>query len=192
MHRDLFMMLQAARELFPDTPMDCYTNGLLLKRLTDEQLALLMRLKVRLVITEYPPIKNSIQSFYEKVDKVGLRYHVILTENQKFFSKRQFDFEKSTPKHLYAGCLRFTACSSVFLYKGLLYKCPCCILADDFNAAFNTNLKLEDGDFLKLGYANQEEILNFLITRKPFCGYCKPMTERLPWALSQRTIDEWT
>lgn len=191
LHRDLFEMFSTARALFPDTPIECYTNGSLLNTLTDEQLQRLKQLEVVPVITEYPPLESKMNDFYERANEAGLKYHVIFSENQKYFSKRPLGFEKCTPTYIYAACPRFKF-SSVFLYRGKLYKCAYCMLSEDFNKAFDKDLRLEDGDFLDLYGTNKEEVFHFIISRKPFCGYCKPITELVPWGLSERKIEEWT
>lgn len=191
LHRDLFEMFSTARALFPGTPIECYTNGSLLNNLTDESLLLLKQLEVVPVITEYPPLVSKMNDFYKRANEAGIKYHVIFSENQKYFSKRPLGFEKCTPTYMYAACPRFKYCS-VFLYRGNLYKCAYCMLAKDFNKAFDKDLRLEDGDFLDLYGTNKEEVFRFLITRKPFCGYCKPITELVPWGLSERKIEEWT
>ncbi len=80
----------------------------------------------------------------------------------------------------------------MFLYRGRLFKCVYCLLANDFNRAFDTNLELIGGDYLELISTSKDEIYDFLISRKPFCGYCKPITELVPWGLSERKLDEWT
>jgi hypothetical protein len=191
LHKDLFEMFTLTRELFTGIPIECYTNGSLLGNLTDNQWKLLAQLEVMPVITEYPPLISKLGELYEKLDEIGLNYKVIFSENQKYFSKRPINFEKSTPKHLYACCPRYKF-NSLFLYKGNLYKCAYCMLANDFNKAFDKNLELEDGDFLDLYHTNKDEIYHFLISRKPFCGYCRPITELVPWGFSERSIDEWT
>ncbi len=191
LHENLFEMFAHARKLFPKLPLECYTNGALLADMSDERLRLLDALGVVPVITEYPPLLGRLDAFYKRADALGLQYNVIYAKDQKYFSKRPLSLVKSAPPHLYAACPRYKF-SSVFLYKGKLYKCVYCMLAGDFNRAFHTNLTLEAGDYLDVASTDKEEIYRFIVSRKPFCGYCQPITQLVPWALSQRSIKEWT
>jgi organic radical activating enzyme len=191
LHPQIFEMAAFTRSLFPDMLIEIYTNGSLLPRLSEIKLKELSDLKIKLVITEYPPLKNKINDFYEIADNIDINYTIITYENQKLFSKRPLDFTKSTPRHLYAACPRFQY-NSVFLYNSGIYRCVYSMLSSDVSRQTGKELLLEDGDFLNIQSTNPEEIYNFLISRKPFCGYCKPISELIPWGISERKLSEWT
>jgi hypothetical protein len=66
------------------------------------------------------------------------------------------------------------------------------MLSNNVSCQTGKELLLEEGDFLDVYKINREDVYNFIISRKPFCGYCKPITEYVPWAISERKIEEWS
>lgn len=192
LHPQLFSLFRYARAVFRDTPIECYTNGLVLKNAEDDVLKELVKLKVTLVITEYPLKNMDMKSLYQRLDRNFVSYCVIYSEGQKFFSKRPLNFTKTTKPHLFFQCPRYKMCDSLFLFKGKLYKCIYALASGYFNQAFKTELKLLDDDWLDLYQTSPEEIYRYCISRLPYCGYCEPIEELVPWGLSEKKITEWT
>jgi hypothetical protein len=192
LHRGLFDMFAAARALFPQTPFECYTNGLIANGPDEGKLAAIKELGVTLTVTEYPGNELFLREFYRKADKADLEYNVIFSEGRKFFSKRPLDLEKKTPAYCFADCPRYDMCTSLFIYRGKLWKCIYAFNSPLFNEAFSTNLELLAGDCLDMSSCAVSDIYKYATGRIPFCGYCRPITEMIPWALSERKIEEWT
>ena len=192
LHPQLLELLQCGRKVYPDTVIECYTNGLMLGSLEKNKIERLKELNINLVITEYPLLKLSLDSFYTYADKIGLSYNIIVSEGAKYFSKRPLNFNKSTPKYQFANCPRYKMCDSLFLFKGKLYKCIYTFASAYINKAFDKNLQVTDSDFLKIKTATKEELFEFCRTRIPFCGYCEPISELVPWGFSERKIEEWS
>ncbi len=188
----LFEMFAYARKVFSGIPFECYTNGLLLKKLSEENLKQLMQLNVALVITEYPVKNLNLKGIYERLDRIGVSYCVIYSEEQKYFSKRPLNFDKSTPKYMFYHCPRYKMCNSLFIYNGRLYKCIYALTSQYFNKAFNTKLELLPQDYLILGDITPRQVYEYCSSRIPYCGYCSPIEELVPWGLSERKIEEWT
>jgi hypothetical protein len=192
LHSGLFAMFRQARLLFPDTPIECYTSGLLLGKLDVGQLTLLKNLEITLTITEYPLQGFDLSGFYKTAAEFGLDYNTISKDEQKYFSKRPLDFDKRTPKYCFFDCPRYAMCNSLFMYRGRLWKCIYSFMSKAFNEAFSTELIIDERDCLDMYRSKPQEIYLFAIRRIPFCGYCKPITELIPWGLSERKIEEWT
>lgn len=193
LHPDLFDMFATARSLFPNTPFECYTNGLIISKIDEEKLAKIKELGVILTITEYPVEGLNLEGFYQRADRTGLDYNIIFAEEQKFFSKRPLDLEKKTPAYCFADCPRYDFCTSLFLYRGKLWKCIYAFNSLVFNEAFGTSLELLEGDSLNLSQSlTPNDLYKYAISRIPYCGYCKPITEVIPWAFSNGKIEEWT
>lgn len=192
LHPQLFDMFASARSVFPDIQIECYTNGLLLKSLKDDMLLRLRELKITLIITEYPVENLDLNEVYKRADIFGVSYSVIYSEGKKFFSKRPLNFEKKTPKHMFYYCPRFKMCYSLFLFEGRLFKCIYALSSEYVNKAFNKNLVLEKEDYLDLYNTSPNEIYEYFISRIPYCGYCSPIEELIPWSLSDKIIEEWT
>jgi hypothetical protein len=83
-------------------------------------------------------------------------------------------------------------CDSLFLFKGYLYKCIYAFASEYVNRAFGKNLLLTGDDRLDIYKTTENEIYGFCRTRIPFCGYCEPISELVPWGLSERRIEEWS
>lgn len=192
LHPQIFRMFACARKYFPNTPIECYTNGLAVKGMEDDRLKELADLAITLVITEYPLKNLNLKSLYEKLDRNSVSYCVIYSEGQKYFSKRPLNFTKTTKPHLFSQCPRYKMCDSLFLFKGRLYKCIYVLASEYFNHAFGTELEVVDRDWLDLYQVSPEEIYQYCITRLPYCGYCEPIEELVPWGLSEKKITEWT
>jgi len=192
LHPQIFEMFSIVHSLFPQNNIECYTNGILLIKMNDPQLKALKDLGVTLTITEYPLERLDLARFYKTADEMGINYQIIGKGHQKKFFKRSLNFNKNTPKHHFFECLRYAACNSLFMYNGKLWKCIYSFNSKLLNEAFSTNFELVEGDYLDLYNTTPNEIYNFAISRIPFCGYCKPITELIPWSLSERKIEEWT
>jgi hypothetical protein len=192
LHPQLFDMFEVGRGLFPDAVIECYTNGLLLNNLPEREIRRLSELRVHFVITEYPLSNLKLERFYAAAAQNALSWNVIYSEDQKFFSKRPLDFTKQTPKYMFVNCPRYRICDSVFLFKGKLYKCIYTFASKYFNDAFGTKLEVTKDDCLDVGNTDAGRVYEYMRTRLPFCGYCKPITELVPWGLSEKNIQEWT
>ena|GEM_PF-1867376 len=191
LHQNLFDMFVLVRKFFPQTDIECYTNGILLEKMEKTQLNMLKDLSVTLTITEYPLSGLNINNIYKTLDENGINYQVISYDKQKMFFKRSLNIDKATPKHCYFECLRYIICNSLFLYNSKLWKCIYSFNSVFLNEVFNTNFELVKGDYLDLFETTTSEIYDFAISRIPFCGYCNPITELIPWGLSKREIEEW-
>ena len=192
LHPQLFDMFAVARLYFPQVPIECYTNGTLLSKISADQLNLLKSLNITLTITEYPLKSLRLKHFYKTADNYNINYNVIFSDTHKMFSKRPLNFDKQTPKYCFFDCPRYTMCNSLFLYYGKLWKCVYSFNSRILNSAFSTNFKLTDEDFLNLYDISADAIYNYAISRIPFCGYCQPITNLVSWELSKRKIEEWT
>lgn len=192
LHPQIFDFFSKAREVYPETKIECYTNGLLLSALTESQLKKLAELKIMITITEYPLPNVDHSSVYDLLAAHDVEFNIIEKEENKYFSKRPLKLDKSVPQHLFYNCPRYKY-YSLFLNNGKLFKCTYAINAKNFNEYFKTELKLEPQDYLELSnIENQDQLYTFVVNRIPFCGYCEAITELVPWGLSERKIDEWT
>lgn len=192
LHPQLLELFACAREIFPEIPINCYTNGLRLNAVTDEYLQCIKDLRVTLIITEYPVRGLDLSKGYGRLESLGVTYNVIYSEGQKYFSKRPLNEKKDTPRHKFYYCPRYKMCDSLFLYKGHMYKCIYAFTNEYFNQTFGTEFKREKGDDLDIYNIKADDIYTYLISRIPYCSYCSPIEELVPWELSEKKIEEWT
>lgn len=192
MHPHLLRFFSKAREVYPEIRIECYTNGLLLQKLNDNQMETLSKLKIDLTITEYPLPNLDNSSTYNMLNKHAVGYNVIEKGEQKYFSKRPLNFNNDVPTYQFINCPRYKF-YSLFLNNGRLYKCTYAITSKYFNEHFKSNLMLCENDYLNLhSMENHEQLFAFLVNRIPFCGYCEPISELVPWGFSECKIEEWS
>jgi hypothetical protein len=192
LHPNAFDFFSRARETYPNTRMECYTNGLSLLRFNNAQLERLSELKIELTITVYPLPDLNFEFVYDRLNACSVEYNVIEKDEQKVFSKRPLNFDCNIPEYMFINCPR---CKfySLFIHSGRLYKCTYVIGSKYFNEHFKTNLKVRENDFLDLNRVeSREQLFDFLVNRIPFCGYCEPISELVPWGLSEGKIEEWS
>ena len=192
LHPQLLELFSCARKLFPEIPMNCYTNGLKILSVEDSYLSAIHEWGITLIITEYPLPGLHLEEAYQRLDRLGVSYNVIYSEGQKYFSKRPLDFTKSTPKYKYYMCPRYKMCDSLFLYKGKFYKCIYAFMSNAFNQAFGTSLITQREDYLDIYKIKPDDIYQYMISRIPYCGYCSPIEELVPWGISEKRIEEWS
>lgn len=191
LHPDLFKIFRMSRELYPDALFKCYTNGSLLKRLSDRQLKELIELDIITVITVYPPFADAVDAFCHVADDMGVKYSIIRDECKMFLSQK-LNISGSAPKYVFYDCYYGHSCRSVSMYKGKIYRCGRPMYIPYFNEYFGTDFKVREGDYLDIYDTTPEEIFKFKITRTPFCDYHNSEDYSLvEWGLSERKIEEW-
>lgn len=191
LHPDIIEMISYARELFPETRFQLYTNGLFVRQCGKELLEQLGKRKVVLTVTEYPLPNLNFSDIYGKLDECNVQYDVICAEGQKYFSKRPFNIQGSTPRHKYINCPRYRMCKSLFLFEGRLYKCIYALSAEYVNEAVGSEMKQTPADYVDIYHASAEDVYDYATRRIPFCGYCAPIEEMIPWGVSERKKEEW-
>lgn len=192
LHPDIMEMLAYARELFPKIKIEIYTNGMFIKNCTTEKLKALAKLDILFTITEYPLPNLNLEETYKRLNECGVSYCVIYSEEQKYFSKRPLRFEKDVPKYCYINCPRYKMCNSLFLFRGKFYKCIYGLSAQYVNEAFGKNLEVLENDYLDIYLNNAEDVFEYATHRIPFCSYCSPIEELVPWGISEKKIEEWS
>lgn len=191
LHPDILEMLSYTRSIFPKIKIQVYTNGLFIKNYEGEKLKKLSELNIILVVTEYPLPNLCLKNSYDRLNEFGISYFVIYAEEQKYFSKRPLRFEKDVPLERYIECPRYKMCKSLFLFRGRLYKCIYAISAPYVNDAFGKHLEVKKEDYVDIYHTDADGIYLYATRRLPFCGYCSPIEERVPWGLSEKKIEEW-
>lgn len=178
-----------ARQYLPQSYIVLVTNGILITKLTDEQIQILNNNQIILCISSY-----------------GLKLSI--TQLNKF----QFlDYPNpNDKKQMYNICLdlkkkqnavqSFQNCDLVqggwyFLKEGRLYQC--CIMANIqfFNQYFNQNINIDMDDIsINIFEHTEEELFNFLHTPHDACTYCNTIKRHFSYSefeISKRDINEW-
>lgn len=187
LHPDVVKFCTITRELFPSSEIVLVSNGILLGKLSDEDIQILNDNDIALCISDYGLQLNQTQlkkfKTYYFHGKTSL-YNISLD-----LSKTQ-DFVHS-----------FYNCDIVkgkwyFFKNGRLYQC--CVMAniDYFNKTFNTNIDFDLDDIsISIFNHNLGDIERFLQTPHDVCAYCDTITRKHTYAkfqVSKGDIKEWT
>lgn len=191
LHPNIIEMLEYTRIIFPDIKVQIYTNGLFIKSCSLDKLKKLSELQIILVVTEYPLPNLDLSDAYHKLDECGVLYYVIYADEQKYFSKRPLRFEGDVPVERYIECPRYKMCKSLFLFRGKLFKCIYAISAGYVNEAFDKSLKVNEADYVDIYKSDVTQVFEYATSRLPFCNYCSPIEEKIPWGISERKLEEW-
>lgn len=181
------------RDLYPDLKIVVYTNGMLIDRLSIQQLELLKKCQLEFQITEYGINTEILQNVYYKFDNLGIRYIVDYTNEKKLFYKKVIDFDKSASIYEYINCQYYTYCFALFMYDGRLYKCPMALNADNINKYSEKKLERTEEDVLDVeAVGSTQQIYDFWRSYKPMCAYCPRVSKAFTWRKSEQKIEEWT
>ena len=206
--------MKATREVFPDSPICLFTDGLLLpkvgERNDDNFWDAVRRYEIEVRMTRYP-IPLDIERITQQAERHGvpvtfdppvckggarlwifseigaLDYHGI-----KHSVKHPFDLSGLQEKWRWVSCYQFN--ESQVLRDGKVYTCPMIPYAHFFNEKFNVNLEVKEDCFIDIYKAKtMEEITEFCTHRTSFCDYCAVHHRSvLEWKQSSHDISEWT
>lgn len=194
LHPQLLDILQLIREMFPDLHIEVYSNGIIMEKKCDKaMLESIRRSNAEYHITEYGKNIDSLKHLYKKMDDYGISYIVNYIDDEKLFFKKKIDLTKKVPVYEYINCQYYTFCFDLFLYNGILYKCPLALNCSHINNYFGTKIELKDDDYLELKeLEHKTEIYNYWRSRIPLCGYCPRIKDVIKWGISERRVEEWT
>ena len=193
LNTELIEIVKVLRSVYRDTKIDLYTNGVLMKRLSDEEFEILKKCDINLRITEYPGLQTSLDHVVEKLDSMDIDYELNHLEEGKSFYKKTIDFEKGVPVYEFINCQYYTYCFGILMFNGILYKCPLAMNYQEINEYFGKKIESSTKDSLALAQVdNPGQIHDYWRSRLPLCDYCPRVTEAFEWKKSERKIGEWT
>ena len=209
--------MKVTREVFPDSPVCLFTDGLLLPKLGREPdprknfWEAVKKYEIEVRMTQYPiPIKmeaivdvakeHGIDVIFEPLPCLtrGARLWIFSEigagdyKGVKHSVKHPFDLEKKVEKFRYISCYQFN--ESIVLRDGKIYTCPMIPYSHYFNEAYDTNLEVKDDCFIDIYQAvSYEEIAEFCTRRTSFCDYCAVHKRfAMPWKQSSHGMHEWS
>ena len=127
-HHDFIDMCKLVHKILPEYNLDVSTNGILLNKLTDEELLYLeneLKVKFQLSIYPHPSLFKMYEKLKDRFKKLNL-YISFFGGSHFFFSKQSLCNSKtSIPERGYCNrCIdKINSQSHVILYKGNLYSC---------------------------------------------------------------------
>jgi Molybdenum cofactor biosynthesis enzyme len=191
LHPDLGSLIRIFRDIYPITPVEIISNGLLIPQIS-ESLAEVIRESGGIVldITQYPPTRKMLSKIVTFLDENALDYK-IGEPLEEFF--RILVREEQDAEAVYRRCKDTFYCKTV--RKGRLYPCPTIPFTferlDFFDIQLNESEKEESYFDLYHGIENVWDILVRL--RDPFalCKFCQVDQDRHLWRVGKAERSDW-
>lgn len=194
LHPQLKEILAETRRWFPDTLIQCVSNGLLMNQQDDAFWQTCQDNRIAIVVTKYP-----INLDFERMEEtakswgVSFRYYGATGETIKTSYKMPMDpFGQQNPIKSFWDCYHSNNCT--MLMEGKFYPCTVAPNARHFNKKFGTSMELTEGDYLDIySISDIDELYQFLCTPKPFCRYCRTSERsyKHKWEQSKQVVEEW-
>lgn len=194
LNKEIIDILLTVREAFPNLKMEVYTNAFLANSYSDEQFLLMKKAAPEFHVTEYGVYTEALRTVYEQFDKHDINYVVNQYNEEKKFFKKRIDFTGSVAPYEYINCQFYSFCYDLYMFDGVLYKCPLAMNIENINALIKQKIKISTQDYLQLSKVNSyDEIHKFWKSKLPLCRYCPSVTydDVIPWKKSERKIEEW-
>lgn len=195
LHPDIIQFLKIARRYFPNNKISIVTNGILLKRQSENFWENCRKFNIEIIVTKYP-----IKTDYKKIKEIAKNQRIKFSfyGNTEIVEKTMqlipLDVEgKQDPKDSFLRCGTANRCIAVD--NGKLYTCTLIPYIKYFNNTFDKNLKVTENDYIDIYKATDlNEILHFISKPMPFCKYCnmKGVVDGIPFDISKKNITEWT
>jgi len=194
LHPRLTEMFDIARGLFPAAPLSFITNGVLLLSLPEGLWESCRKNAVAITVSRYPirldtaAIWRTAGAHGVSIDWVGGQHTPV-----KAMWKYPLDLTGRQPlSRSFNICNQVNSC--IRMKAGRIYPCNTIPCVEHFNRFFGKDLRVTEKDYLDLHRVSSiEEIYDFLIAPKPFCGYCNRagIVLGIPWGPSKREMSEW-
>ena len=189
LNKDINDYLRLIRKYFPETNILIITNGLLIKRMTEEFWKTCAEVDAEFYPTLYR-IKIDWDYFKDKCKQYNIRYDLSIVRDDYGFSKLNMDWRgRHNARSMFEKCSYGNRCIS--LEKGKLYTCSTASCIGIYNKKFNMHFPEANGiDIYKAN--NIVEILEYLSKPLRFCAYCaQPLSSPIEWKRSSLCKDEW-
>jgi MoaA/NifB/PqqE/SkfB family radical SAM enzyme len=195
LHKNFIDLCVIARQYLPLSRIRVTTNGLLLNKLSKQELCILRRFDIEILISEYR-MEDDFKSMDELLNEYGI-VHKFCNDNQLvLFSKYALDekgdqdAEKShNDCKLWQG---YYTCHE--LRDGYLYPCSQIARVDSLNKKYGLHLPDKLQSAINIHTSDIVDILNFLEKPVIHCKYCKVSEWNKPvglWKKSTKAKEEF-
>jgi hypothetical protein len=187
LHPELLTFCNFIRNLYPNTNVSIYTNGILLLKMPDEFWRTCSENNILIKITYYP-VDLSVAEIKRTAKKNNVRLK-IPKQIKHFFRHFNIDGD-SDPKASFSNCrLMF---QTPQLRDGKIFPCFFPAYAHTFSQYFNQSLYASEDDYINI-FSNIDSagIIEFLNRPIPMCRWCVTRRSFSKWGISQKDINEW-
>lgn len=182
--------MRIVRKAFPDARLHVFTNGLALPRMSDEFWQTARDCGIIMSITRYP-IKFDYDAAEELCRSNGVEVDVFgdRSEDGSFF---RFALDPTGSQNGRLNHFRCFNRGCVSIIGDRIYPCSISACVDHLNKACGTNFEHRDGDYMLVKDIRSSADIRRLRDRTvPFCRYCKPHPQSVPYGPSKRHVGEW-
>ncbi len=167
MNPDFPEFVKATREIFPDCDLRLLSNGILIPKLSREDLQMVKECNCSFDISVYPPVKKMLKRIKKRLDENGVPYTLSLKNS--YFFKSLLKEPLRSPVESFNNCL-FTHCHGI--NDGYLSACTNQMYAYRLNEAFGLNFPTEDKIDLSSTELDGWAINRVFSQPHEFCRYC--------------------
>lgn len=194
LHQNIVDIIYSLRRILSSTThLTLLTNGLLLNKLSDEELLKIKDSDCYIVIDKYFD-NEDLNLALERLRKLGVIWELDgCVDSSGWFHKAYITLEESNIKD--EDCMKnFIACekaNNIFtLDRGKLYICGRSASIKHLNTYFGLSLPDDGIDIRK--ESSRESLIKKLAKPCKLCKYCLPITDfGHSWEESDRSIEEW-
>ena len=190
LHPNLDSLLVIFKKIYPNVPVDIFSNGLLITSISDKLKKVIQENGIRFAITQYPPTVKLLPRIVEFLENNSIDY-LLEPPVEKFM--RFFTREAQDIQTVYGNCLTINDCK--LIKEGRLYPCPqICFMHEKREYL---GLEIEDMERENCSFDLYEAAENdwdmLLRLRKPFsmCRFCLLGHYDLPWATGKAAKEDW-
>lgn len=174
LHPEIIQILKIARKNIPHSHIVLFTNGLLLKKISDDFLKACEENKIILQISLYPPTQKIIDLLKEKISRYNIRLD--LTNPITNF------FAILNPSGISDKKESFLKCGSkcTILKEDNIYHCSLSAYIEYYNKKFNKNILCGKG--INIFNNSAKKILEYLNSiPEETCSYCTNNIRYIDW-----------
>lgn len=155
--------VKVIREILPDTEISIVTNGLLIPKLSRDDLKAIKDADVVVEVSEYVPTHRMIDEIKRTLDEAEITYLI-----RGLDYKQEFNLPLSLKENEEKYCIS-NGCVSI--WNGKIARCPQVMYIGSFNEYFNTSFPTDGVWDLEKG-PEREELKYLLKKDVPLCKYC--------------------
>jgi len=158
--------IEVCRHIFPTADIRIVSNGLLIPKLSDEQLKTIQKNNCKFDISNYPPTRKMFGQIKSRLDDFQVEYDLGFPMN--YFFRFLLDAPNDEPDRAFRNCI-FTHCH--MLSNGKLSPCSFAHCIGRYNRTFG--LEYPETDCIDIySEITGEEIINRFSHPHEFCKYC--------------------
>lgn len=194
LHPQICECLSEIRKLFPKTILVIVTNGILLKKMSEEFYNICSKSKIQISITDYGLF--NVEEVLNKLKSLGINTTVYRNSSKNLTWHYKHIRLTEGKIDCLSKCIFKNICNNY--RNGKIYLCPHIAYIKFFNDYFGKNITLDDTDYISLDEINSfDELVEKIKSAKPnFCyKYCnyydKAHPEKGQWHTTKKDINEF-